>query len=359
MVTLKFRIYPTKPQQDKLWEHSLKCNWLYNYFLDKRIEKYKLDKTTISRYTQQNELPTLKQSDPILKEIHSQVLQQITLRLDTSYKNFFRRVKQGGPPGFPKFRSCRNFFTLTYPQSGFKLNDTFDTKAYGNIKCKFHREFDIKEVSRCSIINNGDKWYISILLDKDIQKSDSDQIIGLDVGIKNIYALSNGKIKENQDHSKYFGKIISNLQSKRDSKCKKGSRRYKYLSKVIKRLYGVRNRKVNDFLHKVSKDLSSKYDTIVIEDLKLKKMPEGKNHSLNRRLRESNIGKFIGFLKYKTNNIIEVNPYNTSKTCSSCGEIHEIDLSVRILSCDCGFISDRDVNAAINIFRLGQAKLIT
>ena len=200
MVTLKFRIYPTKPQQDKLWEHSLKCNWLYNYFLDKRIERYKLDKTTISRYTQQNELPILRKSDPILKEIHSQVLQQITLRLDTSYKNFFRRVKQGGPPGFPKFRSCRNFFTLTYPQSGFKLNDTFDTKAYGNIKCKFHREFDIKEVSQCSIINNGDKWYISILLDMDIQKSDSDQI----------YLL---ELKPKSDQSDY-SKIILALNKK-------------------------------------------------------------------------------------------------------------------------------------------------
>ena len=115
--------------------------WLYNLFLNQRIENYKT-KVKTTRYTQQKDLTSLKKEEKlkavndsayhdVLNEIHSQVLQQVVLRLDNSYKDFFSRVKKKTAVGFPKFRSCKNFFGITYPQEGFTIkNNIFKTKVY-------------------------------------------------------------------------------------------------------------------------------------------------------------------------------------------------------------------------------------
>ena len=132
-------------------------------------------------------------------------------------------------------------------------------------------------------------------------------------------------------------KQISCLQSKKD-KLKKRSREYKFLKKVINRLYDAKIRKINDFQHKVSKRLGSKYDTIYAEDLSVKSMSEGKWKNLNKSIRNAKLAQLISFLKYKTNKLVLVNPRNTSKTCHYCGKIY-----------------DKDENAARNIYCLGQA----
>jgi putative transposase len=124
-------------------------------------------------------------------------------------------------------------------------------------------------------------------------------------------------------------------------------------------LYGVKERKVKDFLHKVSKNLSNKYDTIIVENLSLKKMSESNKVGINRELRNSNLATFISFLKYKSIFLLEVNPAYTSKICNVCGEIHDMPLNIRTLNCSCGNVLDRDVNAAKNIFCLGRAVLST
>ena len=141
MLTFQYRLYPTQEQQNKLWLHANKLNWLYNHFLNQRIENHRT-KTKTTRYTQQKDLVKLKKEEKliaekdssyhdILNEIHSQVLQQVVLRLDNSYKDFFSRVKNKKGIGFPKYRSCSNFFGICYPQEGFTIkNNIFKTKVY-------------------------------------------------------------------------------------------------------------------------------------------------------------------------------------------------------------------------------------
>lgn len=131
------------------------------------------------------------------------------------------------------------------------------------------------------------------------------------------------------------------------------------MTKTIQKLYDVKNRKVNDFLHKVSKNLSSQYDTIICEKLSVKRMSESKIIGLNRELRNSQLANLISKLQYKSQNFILVNPMNTSKTCNSCGNIQDISLHIREYVCRCGYKEDRDINAAKNIFCLGQAILET
>ncbi len=377
MVSYKYRIYPTKDQQNLLWNQSKLCNQLYNHLLDYKISNYedikkltpsknfkdeiKHIKTLSSKLSLKNLLPSLKKNTgDLLKNIHSQVLQEVVDRLDNAYNAFFRRVRHGlEKPGFPKFRSSKRFFTLTYPQSGYKLiNNYFITRAFGNIKINFHRKY-LGNIRQCEIIFEKDHFYLCITTDYIINKHDSKRVVGIDVGIKNIAALSNGEIIENISDSRYFNKIIDSTKSYRDKKCKRGSRKYKSLSNKLRWLYVVKNRKVNDFLHKTSKGLSSRFDIIVVEDLSLKKMSESDKTSLNKNLRETSLGKFISYLGYKTKRLIKVNPYNTSKRCNTCGNIKiDLKLSDRVYRCECGNISDRDINAAKNILCLGQTQLL-
>jgi len=352
MITFKFRAYPNYNQQHKLWQHANLLNKTYNYFLNQKIEAYEKDKRSIKKSEQQTELTQLKVAQPELKEIYSQVLQQVTDRLDKTYKSFFNRGY-----GFPNFRSCKNFFGITYPQSGFKIDSNkLITTAYGTIKFKKHRYFlgDIKQITITSKYN---KWFICITTDYIKPESDAKGIVGIDVGISNAVATSDGNIIKSQNHNKYFDKQINTLKSRRDLLCKRGSNHFRFLTKVVRRLYGAKHRKVLDFLHKVSYNLSQSYDTIVCENLNLKQMSESKIKGLNRELRSSQLAKLISLLEYKTNNLLKVNPMNTSKTCNRCGSIHDMPLSKRIYECECGYKEDRDINAAKNILCLGQAIL--
>src|SRR5574343_190424 len=355
MITYKFRSYPSKKQQEQLWIHANKLNSTYNYFLDQRIKAYEEHKISISRYDQQKQLVELKKQDPVLKEIHSQVLQQVPLRLDLTYKAFFKHCKDG--QGFPHFRSCFNFFGIRYTQKGYTIHkDVFHTKVYGDIN--FHQHRPLKgNIKQVCIITEDNKWYICVTTDyTSLLKKSKKEIVGIDVGITNLVATSDGIIIKNKKHAKYFDSQIKKLQSKR-SKCKKSSRKYKYYSQIIRRLYGVKNRKINDFQHKVSYTLPQNYDTIVVENLALKKMSETEKTGLNRELRNSKIANFLQYLSYKSRKLVEVNPRNTSKTCNKCGKVHKMPLHIRTMSCKCGNVVDRDVNAAINILCLGQAIL--
>ena len=355
MRTFQFRLYPSKEQQEKLWKHANKLNELYNYFLNQRIENFKLGiKTTW--LMQQAEIIQLIKVNQSLKEIHSQVLRTPVYRLDDTYKAFFRRVKRKEVAGFPKFRSCRNFFGICYPQKGYKIKENkFITRVYGEIEFSKHREIQ-GNIKLARITNKNNRWYFNIVTDFSEKQDKASGSIAIDIGLKNLVVTSDGQKIENCTHAKYFDKQISTLQSRAD-KLKKGSRKNKYLRKVINRLYDVKTRKINDFQHKISKRLSQKYDTIYAENLSVKKMSEGNKTGLNKAIRNAKFAQFISFLKYKTNNLILVNPRNTSKTCNNCGFINEsLKLSDREITCSsCKEKYDRDENAAKNIFCLGQA----
>jgi len=356
LITFKYRLYPDKDQIQKLWLHANKMNYLYNYFLDQRIQNYKLEKekrTKINRFSQQKELITLKKADPKLKEIHSQVLQQVPLRLEKTFDSFFAKNS-----GFPKFRSCKNFFGICYSQSGFAIEkDAFKTKIYGKIRFAKHREItgNIKQIY---ISTKDNVWFLHITTDCENPGNKlAESQVGIDIGLANLVVDNYGNKIKNATHSKYFDKQISKLQAKRDSSTKKGSRRNKFLKKTIARLHSLKVRKTRDFQHKVSKTLTQKYSVIYAENLESKKISEGSSTGLNRAIRNACFAQFLNYLSYKANKIVLVNPYNTSKTCNNCGWINNnLKLSDREITCSCCDAKyDRDENAAKNIFCLGRA----
>ena len=355
MRTYKFPLYPNQEQSCKLWLHANKLNWLYNHFLSLKIEAYKKDKTNISWTELNNLIPELRQEHKLLNDIYGQSLQQVAIRLDKSYNTFFSQHSK-----LPRFRSCHKFFGLTYPQYGYKLeNSKFITTAYGTIKFNKHREIQ-GNIRQVHISNSNNKFYICITTDEGTSfikpQIDIHNIVGVDVGVTNIVATSNGDIVPNVTKlTKYYNKQIDKLKSRRD-KCKKYSRKFKYLNKVIKKLYSAKNNKVKDFQHKVSHNLSNNYNTVIIENLKIAKMLDKRTRykGQNKMLANASMGNFIDMLKYKCKTVLEVNPIYTSQCCNNCRSLQKMPLSERTYKCRCGYIEDRDVNAAKNILVLGQ-----
>ena len=124
--TFQYRIYPTKSQIAKLEQTLNECRWLYNHFLEQRKTSWEQEQKSLSLFKQHTTLKQLKQERPSLNSVHSQVLQNVGVRIDLAFKAFFRRVKAGEKPGYPRFKGINRYHSFTYPQSGFKVvnNDT-------------------------------------------------------------------------------------------------------------------------------------------------------------------------------------------------------------------------------------------
>lgn len=330
--------------------------------LELKINTFKDENKSLNVNYLHSLLPSLKKTEGFicLKGIYSQSIQAVIKRLDLTYQAFFRKCKNGEGKGFPHFRSCKYFFNIQYPQGGYKYNkNSFTTKRYGTIPYVLHREVqgNIKLVQiHC---NETGTFYLLITTDHEFDKeySTTNKVVGIDVGIANIIVTSTGEVVKTPYYSKWCDKVINAIRSYRDLHYKCGSRNYIRLSKKIKRLYVMKKNRVSDFLHKATKWLSSIADTIICEDLRIKKMSESNKTGLNRELRNSCIAQLFQYLKYKAKCIIFVPPFNTSKTCNKCGRIYDMPLHIRTMKCECGNVSDRDINAARNILCLGQAYL--
>ena len=116
--TFKYRLYPTSNQKHFLEKTLEECRWLYNTFLEQRQAAYTEVGLSPCRYDQINTLPVLKTARPSLADVHSQVLQNVAVRVDLAFQAFFRRVKNGEKPGYPRFRGVDRYDSFTYPQSG-------------------------------------------------------------------------------------------------------------------------------------------------------------------------------------------------------------------------------------------------
>ena len=362
MKTYKYRLYPTKQQSEKLASTLESCRVLYNCALEQRKTAYKQFGISVNYNSQSDELKEIKKYFPEYKQIYSQVLQNVLIRLNKAFQNFFRRVKFGDKPGYPRFKGYGWYDSFTYPQSGFSLSD--NSKGYqrlklskiGNIKVKLHR--CIKgTIKTCTIKREVDKWYVCFSCEvKPEYLPKTNKSVGIDVGLEKFATLSNGTMVENP---RFLRESEAKLkcEQRRLSRKKKGSNsRKKQRTKVAKIHHKIKNQR-NDFLHKESNKLVNNYDTIVFEDLRIKNMV--KNHKLAKSISDASWSKFIEYTTYKAESagkkVILVNPQNTSQICSGCGLIVKKSLSVRTHMCSCGLVLDRDINAAINILRLGTS----
>ncbi len=359
----KYRIYPTPDQEVMISKHLGCTRWLYNYALNKKVTAYQKDKTNISRFQLQAELPILKKQEDTewLSEVNAQSLQAVLRNLDMAYTRFFKQKK-----GFPKFKSKHsNKQSFQIPQRT-KIDWANSTITIPNIKTVsivLSREFkgDIKTVTISKTPTN--KYYASILVDTDIKSKKKRKIkensaMGIDLGLTHFATLSNG---EKIDNPRYLRESLDRLKilQRRASKKVKGSENRKKANLKVARQHEKITNQRTDFLHKLTYELThdNQVHTICIEDLAVSNMV--KNHRLALSISDAGWGKFRELLTYKCDwygkNLIVIGRYEPSSKLCSCGELNkDLALSDRKWTCKhCGAEHDRDILAANNIKQMG------
>lgn len=355
----KYRIFPSEEQHVLLTNIFGQTRFIYNLGLETKIAAYAGNKTNVDCFDLIKQIKELKEKEcPWLKESPSQALQMALRNLDNAYTNFFKGK------GFPKYKNKHGKQSFQLPQGVF-LSDNSKQIFIPKLKwtvIDFHRKFkgEIKTVTISKTVTN--KYFVSILIDnrqelpkkKSINESTS---VGIDLGIKEFATTSDGKKFDNKG---FFKSTMQKLRVAQRSLARKqkGSNHYKKQKIVVALLHEkVRNQR-QDYLHKISYYLVSKYDTICLENLSVVNMVKSRN--LARAISDMGWNEFIAMLEYKVEwhgkNLSVIGRFEpSSKTCNCCGHINkELTLNDREWTCiKCNSKHDRGVNAAINIKNFG------
>ena len=354
--TNKFRLHPTDSQKKKIDATIDSCRYLYNQLLHTKKEKYSQEKINISKY----DLVTLASKIVLNTEVFSQTKQDVAIRIYKAFSNFFRRVKNKEKPGFPRFKGKYYYSSFTFPQSGFKLlleDHKINISKIGKIKTKYHTQIH-GVIKTCTIVRKNDRYFacITSIEEKEIKQQKIEKIVGLDLGLKTFATLSDeSKIENPRIYNKEVEKIQRKISKEKDSVRKQELRK-----RLNTKWFRVENKRHN-FIHQTSRKLVNKYDCLVVEDLNIKSLQQLGNTRINKSISNVSWNTFVNTLTYKAENagkkVIKVNPKNTTKMCSSCGLLVPKELHERIHKCTCGLVLDRDLNASLNILRLGKESL--
>lgn len=366
----RVRLKPTKEQEQQLWKSAGTARWTYNWTLNRQQENYKKGGKFLSNNDLRKEITQLKQTDDFkwLSNVSNNIAKQAVKDACDAYQKFFKGQSQ-----FPKFKSRRKSKASFY-------NDTSKLKVKKNlvliekvgwIKTSEQLPMNVKYTNP-RISFDKKYWYISIGIEQEFEQEErSDEVIGIDLGIKVLAICSNGQRFKNINKTKEVRKIekcLRRLQrsvSRKYDMNKSGENQFVKTSNTIKieksiqrlhrRLTNIRDNHIHQATNAIVKTKPCK---VVMEDLNVNGMM--KNRHLSKAVANQKLYEFIRQMKYKCEKygieFMQVNRfYPSSKTCSSCGTIKkDLKLSDRVYKCECGLRIDRDWNASINLANFGK-----
>jgi putative transposase len=317
----------------------------------------------VNRWAQDKELVNLKAEMSEYKQVGSHVLQNVVARVDTAFQNFFRRVKRGEKPGYPRFQGRDRYDSFVFPdRAGWKLEGRrLVIKNVGTFKLFLSREVlgDIKTVT-IRHTSTG-KWFVSFSCDNVPEKilESCQKEIGIDVGLKVFLADSDGNFVENPHFFRESERELR-VKQRKLSRAKYGSSRRKNTKLQVSKVHEKITNQRKDFINKIVLKYVQENGTIYIEDLQVKNMI--KNKHLSKSIADASWAQFTSRLTVAAaeakRSVVKVNPRNTSQTCL-CGEMVKKSLAVRVHRCPvCSLEMDRDTLAAKNILRFGQNRQV-
>lgn len=355
-IAYKYKLKPTTEQRSLLLKTFGCCRKVYNLMLADKISHYKLTglnlKATPAKY---------KSLFPFLKEVDSLALCNEQLNLEQAYKNFFKNKHCG----FPKFKSKktdRNSYTTNFVNNNIVLTNTaIKLPKIGLIKAKIHRtapaDYILKSVTVS--MESDNKFYVSVLYEYESQdtKPIINNHIGLDYKSDGLYVDSNNICINMPKFYKLSEEKLAKEQRKLSRKTKGSNSYLKQKLKIAKLHKHIANQR-KDFLHKLSNEITNRYDLISVEDLNLSAMKQ--QCHFGKAVSDNAYAMFLSMLQYKQqmkhHMFIQVDRFfASSQLCFYCGYKNNITkglagLNVRTIHCpNCNSIYDRDHNAAMNI----------
>lgn len=362
--TYEYRLYPRHRERDALDTLLEQAREVYNAALAQCKAAYE---TTGKHQTALSQWPYFREWRNAYPDVilNASSLQHILRRVDKAYSAFFRRIKAGETPGYPRFKGAHRYDSLEYTYGdGVKLtyDDTCDrfvlrTQNVGEVKVKLHRFLpDGATVKYAVLCRKCGNWYVHLMLEQPDAEAlpNGKPAVGCDVGLLRLLTLSDGT---EVDNPHWLREALADLRraQRRLSRRKKGSHRRRKAAHLVARLHEHIANQRKDFWHKTTYDLVHAYGLIAREDFTLAFMLA--NSHLSRSAHDAGLGQFRQFLDYKAvdagSHVTTVNAAYTSQMCSGCGAIVEKELSVRVHVCPhCHLELDRDLNAARNILKL-------
>lgn len=366
---IKYRLYPTSEQKIMFAKTFGCCRKVYNLMLSEKIESYKTTgkfvAVTPAKY---------KKDFPYLKEVDSLALANVQLNLQSAFRNHFDRNRRK-KTGFPKFKSAkhsRKSYTTNNQNGTVAIIDSryIRLPKTGKVRAVIHRVpgTDWKLRSATVSCSSDDRYYVSVLFEYENSVSayvaDENNAIGMDYASDGLYVDDKGNIGTNHKFYRESHKKLAKEQRKLSRK--KGSRKgedksHNYLKqqRKVNRIYTHIANQRKDNLHKISAEIANQYDIVCVENLNMRNM-SNRGFGNGKATLDNGYGMFLDMLEYKLANrgkhLVKVDKwYPSSQICHCCGKRHPEmkDLRIRTMRCECGYVMDRDRNAAMNIKKEG------
>ncbi|MFF3873729.1 RNA-guided endonuclease InsQ/TnpB family protein [Streptomyces sp. NPDC001978] len=387
----RFLMRPTMGQQAALSAMLRDHCALYNAALQERRDAFRHASKTTVRYGQQSaQLKDIRAVDPDQARWSFSSQQATLRRLDKAFAAFFRRIKTGERPGYPRFRPGKRFDTVDFPKDGdgcrwdatpHDPTTRVRLQGVGHVRVHRHRPV-VGKVKTISVKREGRRWYVILTAEQTQPEplAPTGSAVGIDMGIANFLADSNGGFVENPRHGAQAAARLEEAQQAL-SRCKRGSKRRQKAVETVARLHRKVRRQRLDHAHKTALNLAREHDFIAHEDLKIRNMsmaPEPKpdpgkpgnflpngaasKAGLNRSIADVGWGVFLAILTAKAEGagreVMAVDPRNTSRRCPECGHTAKENRPTqeKFHCLSCGHNAHADTVAALNVLRAGLAR---